>query len=915
MSTQDAGHDPDRTQLLATRTSSTVAPIGDALTPGERLGRYRIEAMLGRGGMGEVYRAEQLEPVRRTVALKLLRSRRLDARHLAHFEIERQLLAQMRHPAIAQIYDADTTADGCPFFAMEFIAGSPLTQFCDEHALSLRQRIELLIRICEGVQHAHQKGVIHRDLKPGNLLVDQVDGRALPKIIDFGIATASSMTQDREIAGTPDYMSPEQAGGDPSRVDTRSDVYSLGVVLHEVLTGQRPDAVGETQTADTRTLRLPSQQLATLSPADASQVARRQGLRVASMQRLLRHELDWIVAKAMRHDRSDRYASAAALAEDLQRFLDGKPVQAVPSTRVYVWGKFMRRHRVALLAASFALLALLAGLAVSVYGLMQARAQRAIAEQRSGELEKVAAFQQSMLQGVDIEAMGIGMAEGLHQQLLKATPADRAALTQVLGHVSTADIARGLIDRNILTSAEAAIERDFSGEPGLAADLRESVARVRSGLGLDEAAAVGFGQVADYRSGALGKTAPATLRARQQQASALLLAAQPKPALALLQRSLQDAAALAPDDPLRIKLQMHEAEAIAGLGDRQRARKMLEALTTRSTALRGERDPTTMDVVNSLAILLGRMGEAKLGRRYMERLMPARSAVLGAEHDDTLDAIGNLAVMRVMTGDVEGALLLQRRLVGIHQRRLGKEHPKTLGDLGNLANMLTDAGELQESLEISLSVLEARTRVLGIDHPQTLRSKLNLSTLYARLHQFDKTLPLQREVIEARTRLLGARHPDTLYILINHAGSLAQAGQFKDSLALASRILPQAVAVLGAHHPQTLAAMQIIADDASDLGDTAFALASYQRLLDARENAMRGEGQAMDARVIDAAWQMEGLLRERNRSAEADAMRTRYVTPLLTARADALSPSLVRMAENIRETERRENQDAARRSR
>ena len=212
---QGSADDPERTELLATRSpaAGALADI-DALAPGARLGRYRIEALLGRGGMGDVYRAEQLEPVHRTVALKLLRAQKLDARHLAYFEVERQLLAQMRHPAIAQVFDAGTTDDGHPFFVMEFIAGSPITRWCDEHALPLAERIALFIRVCEGVQHAHQKGVIHRDLKPGNLLVDEVDGRALHKIIDFGIATASSLTDGREIAGTPDYMSPEQADGD-----------------------------------------------------------------------------------------------------------------------------------------------------------------------------------------------------------------------------------------------------------------------------------------------------------------------------------------------------------------------------------------------------------------------------------------------------------------------------------------------------------------------------------------------------------------------------------------------------------------------------------------------------------------------------------------------------------------------------
>ena len=306
MTTGTGEDDPDRTELLATRSPGQPVQAGEGLPAGTRLGRYRIEALLGQGGMGEVYRAEQLEPVRRTVALKLLRAHRLDARHMAYFEVERQVLAQMRHPAIAQIYDAGATADGHPFFAMEFIDGAPVTHWCEAHALPLAQRIELFILACEGVQHAHQKGVIHRDLKPGNLLVDEVDGRPHPKIIDFGIATVSSLGEARDVAGTPEYMSPEQAAGDQSVVDTRSDVYSLGVVLHELLTGRRPAAAGETVTAHSHTLRRPSQQLDTLPPGDADRLAREQGKPLPAMRRLLRDELDWVVLKAMRHDRNDR---------------------------------------------------------------------------------------------------------------------------------------------------------------------------------------------------------------------------------------------------------------------------------------------------------------------------------------------------------------------------------------------------------------------------------------------------------------------------------------------------------------------------------------------------------------------------------------------------------------------------------
>jgi len=906
---QGKQEDQERTELLATRSpaAGTQAAEGEALPPGSRLGRYRIESLLGRGGMGDVYRAEQLEPVRRTVALKLLRAQRLDARHLAYFEVERQLLAQMRHPAIAQVYDADTTADGHPFFAMEFIAGSPITRYCDERALPLAERIALFIRVCEGVQHAHQKGVIHRDLKPGNLLVDEVDGRALPKIIDFGIATATSLTEGRDAAGTPDYMSPEQAGGDQSLVDTRSDVYALGVVLCELLTGQRPVPAGETVTGGERTLYLPSEQLSTLSPQDAERFAREHGQPPARMRKLLRGELDWVVAKAMRLDRNQRYPSAAAMADDLQRFLDGRPLQAVPASRGYAWRKFAQRHRVGIAAGAVVSLALVAGLAISVYGLLQARAQRAIAEQRSAQLEKVAAFQQSMLEGIDIESMGIGMADGLRRQVERASPQDAPAFERGLARASTADIARGMVDHDILANAERAIGSDFGGEPALAADLRESVARVRGALGLPEAAATGFARVADDRARMLGANAPETLKARQEQVGALLDAAQPKQALALARSALRDAATLPPSDPSRLRLRMNEAEAVSALGDRPRARKLLEALRADGLELRGEADPTTMEITNNLAILLGRMGEPRAGRDLLEKLVPLRIRILGKGDADTLSSLHNLAIMRIMTGDKDGAVALQRGLVETQVRRLGAEHPQTLAERGNLSNMLIDSGKAKEALPIATAVLDADTRVLGAEHPQTVRARLNLSSLYARLGQFDKTLAMQQEVIDVRKRLLGPKHPDTLYVMINRAGTLHQAKRSKESLAMLQWLLPQAREVLGPQHPQTQAALQVQADDADDLGDARLEIASYRELLDARAASLGTD----DPRTVDAAWNLEGLLRDGGDVAAADVVRKRYVEPLLAARPDTLSEGQAKLVEDIRRTEAGEAASAA----
>ena len=776
--------DPDRTQLLATHAPGAMPARDGDLPHGLRLGRYRIESLLGRGGMGEVYRAEQIEPVRRTVALKLLRGQALDPRRKAHFEIERQVLAQMRHPAIAQIHDADTTPDGHPFFVMEFIDGQPITAYCQSRALPLRARLALFIEVCEGVQHAHQKGVIHRDLKPGNLLVDDSEGRARPKIIDFGIATAAARAGTREVAGTPDYMSPEQAAGDQVVLDTRSDVYSLGVVLCELLSGQRPRVRGETVSTQPHTASLPSAQIAALTVDQRARLARAQGTRPDAMQRVLRRELDWVVARAMAFERGDRYPSAAALAEDLRRFLDGRPLHAVPHSRGYALRKFAGRHRAGLAAGVVATLALVGGLALSVHGLMQARAQRAIAEQRSAELEKVVAFQQSTLEGIDIEAMGAGMGAALRSQLDRAEPADASAAERALARASTADIARELIEGHILAGAEEAIDGDFGDQPGLAGDLRQAVARVRFALGLYEEAARGFAAVADERAAVLGPAHRRTLEAREGQALSLLRAGQAARVRDLLGPLLPGLDSMPPTDELRVKLELEHSEALAALGERPRALEIQQALYERLRAGRGEQDPLTLRVLNNVAINHGATGDPATAVGLFRELLAIYQRRYDEDHEDTRRAMGNLAAFLADAGQFREASEINRRLAGVHTRLLGSDHPLTLSNRSNLATDLMELGELDEAGRELHAVIEARARVLGPEHPQTLRSELGLASLLARLGRAAEAEAQFRKVLALRTRILGPGHPDTITVQLRLAGLLAGTGRTPQALAL-----------------------------------------------------------------------------------------------------------------------------------
>src|SRR5438270_12701478 len=353
-------------------------------------GRYKLLEEIGEGGMGNVWMAEQREPVKRLVALKLIKPG-MDSRSvLARFEAERQALALMDHPNIARVLDGGTTAEGRPYFVMELVKGLPLTDYCDARRLSVRDRLELLGLVCSAVQHAHQKGVIHRDLKPTNVLVTEHDGRPVPKVIDFGLAkarNAAGTLTDRTlhtaygtVVGTPLYMAPEQVGINALDVDTRSDVYALGVVLYELLTGTTPLEKKRFKEAAWDEIRRlireeepprPSTRLST-SNALASLAAQRQ-TEPAKLSRLVRGELDWIVLKALEKDRNRRYETANGLAMDVQRHLADEQVLACPPSAGYRLRKFVRKHRGPVLAAAALLAALAIGILCTAAGLMQAQ--------------------------------------------------------------------------------------------------------------------------------------------------------------------------------------------------------------------------------------------------------------------------------------------------------------------------------------------------------------------------------------------------------------------------------------------------------------------------------------------------------------------------------------------------------------
>lgn len=806
---------------------------------GAVIGRYKLLQKIGEGGFGVVYMAEQEQPIRRSVALKIIKLGMDTRQVIARFEAERQALAILDHPGIAKVHDGGATETGRPYFVMELVIGVPITEYCDRNRIGIRQRIEMFIQVCQAVQHAHQKGLIHRDLKPSNVLVSTIDGRPVAKVIDFGIAKATAarltektlFTEFRTLIGTPEYMSPEQAEGSLD-IDTRSDVYSLGALLYEILAGAPPfdpkelrsKAYGEMQRI-IRELEPPRPSTRVSTAANAASIAAVRGIEPRQLRASLHGELDWIVMKCLDKDRMRRYESAAALAGDAQRFLADEPVSAAAPGAIYRLRKFVRRNKGPVVVAATISLLLIGGIIGTTLGLIEARRQRFEARAQEAEAKRQAAISEStnsflsdMLATADpdklmgnkvtvLQAIEAAVKE-LDAGKLKDQPLTEAAVRQTIGNtlrnLGEYDAARANLDASLQLR-----------QRNLPAGHRD-IAAALNNLGLLLRA-----------QGKLAEAEPLYRKALQIWRASLpaghLDIAEGLHNLAYLlqmQRKLDEAEPL-----MREALEIKRKALPAGDGNIARSvnnyAALLEAQGKRDQAEVQYRDaleiwrkalpaghPDIAVGLNNLASVLEDQRKLNEAEPLYREALEIWRAALPAGHPTLGRSINNLAVLLHVQGKLAEAEPLFREALKIRRNALPAGHLDIARGLRNLAGVLHDAGKLAEAELLYREALDMRRKALPADHPDIASVLHRLASLLQAQGKLEEAELMFKEAIRIKRKTLLAGHADTVASIVNYSDLLLDQRRFDDVEALLLEAGRSAELKLAVDHPARVALLK-----------------------------------------------------------------------------------------------------------
>jgi serine/threonine protein kinase/tetratricopeptide (TPR) repeat protein len=718
--------------------TKTVAPAGDET---EFIGNYRIIQKLGEGGMGEVFEAEQTEPIRRRVALKVIKWGMDTKQVVARFESERQALALMNHPNIAKVFDAGATEQGRPYFVMECVKGVPITEYCDTHKLNNRQRLEMFNQVCDGIQHAHQKGIIHRDIKASNILVMIQEDKPVPKIIDFGVAKATAQrlteksvfTEIGQLIGTPEYMSPEQAEMSGLDIDTRTDVYSLGVLLYELLVGVLPFESEDLRSAGFDEVRRKIREVDPPKPStrlttpgfDTAHASKSRQMDLSTLTKQLKGELDWITMKAMAKDRTQRYASASELAADVTRYLKQEPVVAGPPSATYRLKKYVRRHKVGVAAGALVVAAMIIGITGTTIGMLKA----VKAEKRAREEAETAQRVSDFLVG--------------------------------LFEVSDPNEARGnsITAREILDKGADKIESELKDQPQIQSSLMETMGRVYRSLGLYDLAAPILEKSLAIKRQVYGEEHAEVAAGLHTLAVLYDTQGKYQEAESLFRQSLAIKEKVYGKDHVEVAKSLNSIAVVDwNQGKYEEAETLfLRALDIKEKTL-GPDDPDVGNTLANLGILYHLQQKFDEAEPLFKRALAISEKTLGEDHPDVASGLNNLGSLYEDMGKPEEAEPLYERALTIWEKALGPEHSDVGIILHNLANLYRDQGKVEEAESYYLRSLDVWKKALGEDHPYVGYSLRERANLYRDTGRNEEAEALYKQALEIFEKSMGRDH-------------------------------------------------------------------------------------------------------------------------------------------------------------
>jgi eukaryotic-like serine/threonine-protein kinase len=772
------------------------------------IGSYRVLRLLGEGGMGAVYEAEQDQP-RRLVALKVIRAAWASPETMRRFEQESQALGRLHHPGIAQIYEAGSAETGFgvqPFFAMELIHGKPLVEYANEHKLTTRQRLELMIQVCDAVHHAHQRGIIHRDLKPGNILVDE---SGQPKILDFGLARATDsdaqatrQTDMGQLLGTLAYMSPEQVLADPLAIDTRSDVYALGVILYELLAGKLPYMLSK----------LLHEAVKTIQETDPAPLS--------SIHRHYRGDIETIVARALEKDKARRYASAAELAADIRRFLHDEPIVARPPSAGYQLAKFARRNKALVGGVSAVFVVLVLGIVASTREAIQARRAQRQAQQETAIAQAVNDFLQNDLLAQASAYNQTESGSGPDPDLKVRTALDRAA-QNIGGKFKNQPEVEAAIRKTIGETYD-----DLGLYPEAAAQLQSALELNRLASGAENATTLSIladlasvdekqgkyaeteklaGQAVAADRRVFGPDDPRTLRAMDYLAAAYGDEDKIAQAVAIHQQVIEgERRKLGPDDPTTLAAMDDLANTYINGEEYAKAEAMArQVVDARRRAPHSDAPQLTASLQNLAAAYTGEGKFADADAVYSQELEIDRR-IFGPDHAKTLLVTQSLAWNHIYEGRYLDAESQLRHLIGVDRRVLGSDNPDTLATLEALAMASDSAGKHAEAVATQTQLLEAYRRIFGLNHSKTLDATGNLAWMNYEMGNYADAERVDRQMLATDQRLYGADNANTVNAGGNLADVLAAEGKYKEAETLYMQTLQTARRSLGENHVYTL---------------------------------------------------------------------------------------------------------------